>query len=66
MNKTMTPYTLYNTLHSMGLYETLCFLGTTETTYVFLQNGKPCFRNQPSVLGMGSATLWKVGLTFNV
>lgn len=58
---------LYNTLHAIGLYETLCFAGTTESTYVFMQDDRPRFRNrQGIVLSKDATSLWNAGLVFNV
>ncbi|KKM96023.1 hypothetical protein LCGC14_1182420 [marine sediment metagenome] len=62
----MTPYNLYNTLFAIGLYETFCFLGTTEMTYVFIQDNEPRFKNRRGVLGKNGAEFWEVGLTLNV
>lgn len=60
-------YTLYKTLHATGLYETLCFLGTTETTHVFLQDDRPRFRNRRIYsYSEDHSDLWRVGLIFNV
>ncbi len=33
-------------LYVAGLYETVCFLGTTEATYVFIEDDEPRFINR--------------------
>ena len=64
--KDMTPYKLFNILHTMGLYETLCFRGTTKITYVFIEDGRLHFKNRRGTMDTVGSILWKIGLTLYV
>lgn len=46
----------FDKLCKAGLYETLCFAGTTKSTYIFIKDSEPYFENR-----WGNAYLRRAG-----